>query len=426
MSRGSVHLQLGISSGTAPIEYDYSAGSTTFINLIGTDNTSIHLINFQQPTTYTLLRVKDLNGCVAQNVPQVVNVDIIKINPEFTVLAPVAQCSGGTFTFQWVAEQGVAYTWIWSDGQQNIINPGDVPLGLNTITHVFTAGSTASSTIYPVRLQAENALCAPKFATHPITVFPTIVLNISPGDPVLCSGETISFTDQSEGVDIGKWYYQELGTTNQQEIHPGPVPVVNYTLTNNTANNPIVYEVVYEASNNEGCTDVFRKEVKVYRGISAVITNTPDPPQPFTGGVSTVQFTNSSTPLDAADFDYTWDFGDVKAVPANGTGVAPITVDYFSPGIKDVVLKAVNIDALAIDNKTCQSVAIKKINIALPVVGAAFKATPLASCFPVNITVENLSPGADTFLWEVYDQTGLVTTSTLQKPRVQNSQPRYL
>ena len=418
-------LQLGISSGTAPIEYDYSAGSTTFINLIGTDNTSIPISNFQQPTTYTLLRVKDLNGCVAQNVPQVVNVDIIKINPEFTVLAPVAQCSGGTFTFQWVAEQGVAYTWIWSDGQQNVINPGDVPLGLNTITHVFTAGSTASSTIYPVRLQAENALCAPKFATHPITVFPTIVLNISPGDPVLCSGETISFTDQSEGVDIGKWYYQELGTTNQQEIHPGPVPVVNYTLTNNTANNPIVYEVVYEASNNEGCSDVFRKEVKVYRGISAVITNTPDPPQPFTG-VSTVQFTNSSTPLDAADFDYTWDFGDVKAVPANGTGVAPITVDYFSPGIKDVVLKAVNIDALAIDNKTCQSVAIKKINIALPVVGAAFKATPLASCFPVNITVENLSPGADTFLWEVYDQTGLVTTSTLKKPGVQNSQPWYL
>jgi gliding motility-associated-like protein len=409
-------LQLGISSGTAPIEYDYSAGAITFQNLIGTENTAIPISNFQEPTTYTLLRVKDLNGCLALNVPQSVSVDIIKINPEFTVLAPVAQCSGGTFTFQWVAEQGVMYTWIWSDGQQDIINPGDIPLGLNTITHVFTGGSTSSSTIYPVTLKAENALCAPKMATHPIEVFPTIVLNISPGNPVLCSGEAISFVDQSEGVDIGKWYYQEVGTTNQQEVRPGPLPSISYTLFNNTATNPILYEVVYEASNSEGCTDVYRKEVKVYRGISASIVNTPDPPQPFTGGISTVEFTNNSTPLDAADFEYTWDFGDVRAVPSTGTGVAPITVDYFSAGIKDVILKAVNIDALVIDNKTCQSVVVKQINIALPVVGAAFKATPLASCFPVDIVVENLSPGADTFLWELYNQSGLVTTSNLRNP----------
>ncbi len=409
-------LQLGISSGTAPIEYDYSAGATTFQNLIGTENTAIPISNFQEPTTYTLLRVKDLNGCVALNVPQVVNVDIIKINPEFTVLAPVAQCSGGTFTFQWVAEQGVGYTWIWSDGQQNVINPGDIPLGLNTITHVFTSGSTSSSTIYPVTLQAENALCAPKSATHPIEVYPTIVLNISPGNPVLCSGEAISFIDQSEGVDVGTWYYQEVGTTNQQDVRPGPVPVINYTMVNNTTTNPILYEVIYEASNNEGCTDVYTKEVKVYRGITASIVNTPDPPQPFTGGISTVEFTNNSTPLDAADFDYTWDFGDVRAVPSTGTGIAPITVDYFSPGIKDVVLTAINIDALAIDNKTCQSVAVKNINISLPVVGAAFRATPLASCFPVDIVIENLSPGADTFLWEVYSQSGLVTTSNLRNP----------
>ena len=148
--------------GAAPIEYDYSAGTTTFLNLIGTENTSIPISNFQQPTTYTLLRVKDLNGCLAANVPQAIDVDIIKINPDFTILAPVAQCSGGTFTFQWVAEQDVKYTWIWSDGQQDIINPGDRTLGVNTITHIFTAGSTESSTIYPVSLQADNALCAPQ------------------------------------------------------------------------------------------------------------------------------------------------------------------------------------------------------------------------------------------------------------------------
>jgi gliding motility-associated-like protein len=412
----SFTLQLGISAGTAPIEYDYSAGATTFLNLIGTENTAIPISNFQDPTTYTLLRVKDLNGCLAQNVPQSVSVDVIKINPDFTVLAPAEQCSGGTFTFQWVAELGVKYTWIWSDGQQDVINPGDIPLGVNTITHVFTSGSTESETIYPVRLQAENALCTPKTATHPIKVFPTIVLNIIPGDPILCSGEDIRFVDQSQGVDVGKWYYQVVGTTNQQDIRSGPVPDITYTMINNTTANPIMYEVVYEASNNEGCTDEFRKEVKVYRGIAAGILSDPDPPTPFNGGVSTVTFTNNSVPLDDTAFEYTWDFGDVRADPPNGTGVAPFTVDYFSAGIKNITLKAVNIEARDTDNKTCQSVATKNINIELPMLGADFRVTPHASCFPVDLVVENLSPGADTFLWEVYDQGGLVTTSTLRNP----------
>ena len=66
----SFTLSLSMSQGTAPIEYDYSAGSTTFANLIGTENTMIPISNFQQNTTYTLLRVRDLNGCVSQNVPQ--------------------------------------------------------------------------------------------------------------------------------------------------------------------------------------------------------------------------------------------------------------------------------------------------------------------------------------------------------------------
>jgi gliding motility-associated-like protein len=176
------------------------------------------------------------------------------------------------------------------------------------------------------------------------------------------------------------------------------------------------YEVIYEAANNEGCTAQYMEEVKVYRGIAAGIIANPDPPTPFTGGTSTVTFTNNSAPLDAAAFEYTWDFGDIKATPPNGTGTANFTVDYFSPGMKDVRLTAINIDARDIDNKTCQSVATKQINIQLPMLGAAFKATPLAACFPADITVENLSPGADTFFWEIYDQTGLVTTSTLRNP----------
>lgn len=418
----SFTLNINMSLGTAPMEYDYSAGSTTFANLIGTENTMIPVTNFQQSTTYTLLRVRDLNGCVSPNVPQTASVDIIKINPDFQVLAPTAQCPGGTFTFQWVVEQGVKYTWIWTDGTQTVVNdptapgPDDKPLGVQTITHIFAAGSTESSTIYPVRLQAENALCEPKFATKTVTVYPNVILNILPGELVLCSGESTTFRDQSAGVDIGKWYYREKGTTQELDVRTGPVPSVNYTFTNTTSTNPIYYEVIYEAANNEGCTAQYMEEVKVYRGITADIISTPDPPAPFSGGSSTITFTNNSTPLDAADFEFTWNFGDIRATPPTGTGTATYTVDYYSAGIKDVTLSAINIDARDLDNKTCQSIATKQINIQLPMLGAAFKATPLASCFPTDITIENLSPGADTFLWELYNESGLVTTSTLRNP----------
>jgi gliding motility-associated-like protein len=418
----SFTLSLNMSVGTAPIEYDYSAGSTTFTNLIGTDNTLIPISNFQQSTTYTLLRVRDLNGCVSPNVPQALPVNIIKINPDFEVLAPTAQCPGGTFTFQWEVEQDVKYTWIWTDGSQTVVNdplspgPNDRPLGIQTITHIFAAGSTESSTVYPVRLQAENALCEPKFATKTVTVYPNVVLNILPGELILCSGESTMFRDQSAGVDIGTWYYREKGTTQRLDERPGPVATITYTFSNTTATNPIYYEVIYEAANSEGCTAEYMEEVKVYRGITAVITSDPDPPLPFTGGASTINFTNNSAPLDANHFEYAWDFGDIKATPATGSGTANFTVDYFSAGIKNVTLRAVNIDARDIDNKTCQSVDSKQINIQLPVLGAAFKATPLAACFPVDITVENLSPGADTFFWELFDQSGLVTTSTLRNP----------
>ncbi|SHG50449.1 gliding motility-associated C-terminal domain-containing protein [Chryseolinea serpens] len=411
-------LNIQLNVGRAPIEYDYSAGSDTYVNLAGTASTNIEIPNFSQTQTYKLLRVKDANGCVATDVPQTVTTNVIKINSDFQVLAPDAQCSGGTFTFQWFVEPDVTYTWDYTDGSQDVFLPGSIGLGTQTVSHVFTAGSTQNNTIYPVKLTASNpgSGCSDKFSTNPIKVFPRVSLNITPGDPILCSGESIRFKDQSEGVDIGHWYYHEIGKTDRLDERTGPLPDVTFVMTNNTTTNPIVYEVVYEANNNEGCGDVYKKEVKVYRGVTAAIGNVPDPPSPFVGGVSTVQFINNSTPVDPTQFEYTWDFDDIKATPPSANGAGPFTVDYFSPGVKNVILKAVNIDARDIDNKQCVSAVSKPINIELPLLKAAFKATPLAACFPVDITVENLSPGADTFYWELYDQNGLVTTSNLREP----------
>jgi gliding motility-associated-like protein len=420
-----VIFTLTLTRGESPFTYDYTNGSTIFSNetgFVGVNGagTPIVVSNLQAPTTLTILKITDLNGCVAAVLPDPASVQLTKINPDFEILAPSAQCAGGKFTFQWMIEPGVKYTWTWADGKVTTINnpqqpgPNDRAVGLDTITHVFASGSTESPTIYPVTLKAENPVCQPKSSTKEVTVYPSIFLNILPGDLILCSGETTRFRDQSAGVDIGTWFYREKGTTDRLDVRTGPFTTIDYTFTNNTAANPLIYEVVYEAANDEGCTAQYMEEVKVYRGITAIASNTP--PTPFAGGVSTVVFTNNSTPLDGSAFEYTWDFDDIKAIPATGTGTANYTVDYFSAGTKNVRLTAVNIAARDIDGKICKSVDTPSILIIMPIFGADFKATPLAACFPVDITVQNLSPGADTFLWELYNQNGLVTTSNLKNP----------
>ena len=161
-------------------------------------------------------------------------------------------------------------------------------------------------------------------------MFPNVFLNILPGELILCSGESTRFRDQSAGVDIGKWYYREKGTTQELDVRTGPVASVTYTFTNTTTTNPIYYEVIYEAANNEGCTAEYMEEVKVYRGITADLISNPDPPMPFTGGASTITLPIIPRRWMAADFEYTWDFGDIKATPATGTGTGNFTVDYFS------------------------------------------------------------------------------------------------
>ncbi|NJM25498.1 MAG: hypothetical protein HC859_08425 [Bacteroidia bacterium] len=184
-------LNMTLATGTAPMEYDYTAttvnGTTSFNNLIGVDNTFIPITNFQDLTTYEVTRVRDLNGCVAPpaNLPAPVTVDIIKISSDFTILAPAAQCPGGEFNFQWDVESNVDYTWVWSDNTNTVIPANSLPVGTNQIQHTFGATSTQTSTIFPVALTATNSLCQPKTTSKPVTVFPNVVLNILPGDTII-------------------------------------------------------------------------------------------------------------------------------------------------------------------------------------------------------------------------------------------------
>ncbi len=90
-------------------------------------------------------------------------------------------------------------------------------------------------------------------------------------------------------------------------------------------------------------------------------------------------------------------------------------VKYPTAGHKEITLVVRNTNA-DVDGEACVSQITKSIDIQLPPIDASFMATPLAACFPTEITVVNTSPGADTFAWTLYNGGSIVGTSTLVNP----------
>lgn len=397
--------------GQTPVKYDYTAvtssGTTTFPNQT---NPEIPKFNLRDETTYTITKLKDGNGC--ESSPNFsITVGVTKVNSTFTIGAPTAQCTGSTYSFKWKVDPAINYLWEWPDGSVLNILPHDpsYPAGDNTATHVLTNGLTSASINLPVKLIATGGVCQDS-TTVPVKVYPAVNAILSPVENNICSGTTLNFDNQTQGASIHKWFYREKGTTNQDNV--SSTYSTSYTFLNNTAQNPIVYEIIYIGSNANGCSDSDTLDVTVYKNSIAHFDEGTIPL--YVGGTSTLNIINNSSLIDAADFTYQWSFGE-DAVPKeytdNATPALPPVV-YHSPGAKTIMLIVTNRA-----HDACTSEFQKTIPIDIPGFSAAFTATPLASCLPTEIVVKNLSGSADSFDWQLKDFAGnLISQSNLNEP----------
>jgi gliding motility-associated-like protein len=139
----------------------------------------------------------------------------------------------------------------------------------------------------------------------------------------------------------------------------------------------------------------------------------------FTGGVCKVSLTNNSD-ADKKYFDHQWNFG--ANASANPVAKGGLEIQYFSAGKKDISLEVVNRNALE-SGKYCGSTLQKHLTIDLPSLEAAFKISSHAFCLPGVLQVENESTGADSFLWRLYKDAALVTTSNLLSPGFSIAEP---
>lgn len=395
--------------GQPPFTATYTAtdaNGTTSFPLTGLGNIRVIPVSPSLTTTYTLTAVNDINGCPFVPVGESVTVTVGQTDATFSIVGPTTGCSPYTATFQYNQVAGVTYTWRWFDGTEDVFTAA-VTQPNATITHTFINPSPTGTINYKVTLQTTLDppldICQDvHFET--VSVFPEIFVNIFPDKNEICSGETINFFNSSIGAATHRWFYRVQGNIGQ-EIDVRTTQQVSYTFTNTSTQNPIIYEVVYVANNGNCPSPELIIPITVYRAVTAGFDEGVIPP--FTGGSSLVTFTNTSVPVDPVDFAYNWDFG-IGSVPTTQSGVGPFTVNYTSPGLRDVRITAINLAAQA-NGLDCSSTFSKSINIILPPLVAAFDYTPDAACFPASIEITVNNATGDIYEWQVIDQNGRVT-----------------
>ncbi len=406
--KGSSEFLIFELQGQAPFRLVYNDG-TSDITVNNSGNVKVIQVTPTVTTTYTIKSIRDALGCDFLPVNQSVTVTVGETDATFSIVGPAASCGPYDATFQFNQVAGTEYTWQWFDGSPDEVFLATTTVPNQTITHTFTNPNPNAAITYKVTLRTQLPAPFPgcfKSTTQNVTVYPSIITNAFSDRDEICSGESIQFFNQSFGVTTHRWFYRVQGTTTEVDIRT--TPTVNYLFTNTTTTNPIIYEVVYQANNGNCPAPDVVIPITVYRGVIAGFNEGTIPP--YVGGNSTVTFTNTSNPLDVTQFRYTWDFG-LNSTPGTGAGAGPISVNYSTPGPRDVSILAVNMAAEAV-GLTCESRFAKTINIPVLPLVAAFVAEPKRVCFPSDITVtENTSTG-DVMEWRVVDSNGRIAATS--------------
>ncbi|MCU0420454.1 MAG: gliding motility-associated C-terminal domain-containing protein, partial [Cyclobacteriaceae bacterium] len=407
-------------TGTAPFTFEYTVNDgvnpVSTVTRIGAANTPIPVVNYREETTFTLTRVTDFNGCIV-NPNLAITVPIRRIDTNFSITSPVAQCTGSTFSFSWRVDQDVQYTWSWPEGDE-VIAPNTLPLGVNTITHVVNfPTNTSTNQGLPITLTAINSVsgCGPLTTSKPITIFRSVVPRIILSRDTICSGETVTVQNSTQGATQHDWFiFDPVSNTQSDARNTASAVSQQFTINNTTTDNPRLFVIVYNSRNANCIAPELRDSVYVYRSVTADFTF--PPPPDFVNQQSVVTFSNNSNPVDNADFRYSWDFGlDSDQTNSQSDNPGPITTTFIrNPGPRTVVLTVEN--RL---NDRCRSEVAKDILIPVPDIFAEFTINPVRDCFPARVQVTSATIRGDVnqIVWTVRNiNTGQViaTSSSLQ------------
>jgi gliding motility-associated-like protein len=410
-----IYLEMLPGNGTPPMTFDIFDGDLTSVGQTGAQKSALYEIkNPHLQPVLTATNIKDAFGCEADPISFPIT---FQAKPTFTIAQP-AQCADQTFEFTHTPDPNLEYEWNFGDNSSNLTYLGNNPPPM-PVQHIYPAGSTSINTQYTVKLTAFGA-CPNHFDSKQITIFPSLSRNILEPQSNICAGETITFVDNSQGVTAATWHFEYVDDNGQGVIGPNINTTgddVSFTLRNPTTQNPLQYLIYYQAQNNQNCTtSEVLGPINVYQEATASFDHTPALPE-MVGGVMNVTYNINN--YNGLHFDYTWVDQGTEIVPGSDVRNLDIrNVQYSEEKNLDVTLIVTN-NAFA----ECTASDAQIIPIKLNAPQAAFTATPLAGCFPITVTTDNLSVSYDQFEWTLTNQLGISEVSALREPEFRITTP---
>ena len=272
-------------------------------------------------------------------------------------------------------------TWFWEfgDGGSSIEQDPE---------HTYRNLFGPDSIVFEARLIAISPYYCRDTSSHTVTVMPYIEANFVFDTVFACTPHDIIISDQSIGADF---YYWDFGN-GITSTSPGPVIPVTYVNNTDTA---VTYTVSLRVENDEGCFDELTREVTVFPEIDADFT--PD----RTEGCSPFEVAFENNSSGAAI--YLWDFGD------GGSSSVPDPVHLYDRNMMDHDTTYV-VTLIATSAEFCTDTAVAYITVH-PYIDALFAVNDIIGCHPFDISVTNMSTGAEEYLWDFGDGTPVITTS---------------
>jgi gliding motility-associated-like protein len=403
-NRGSDILIVEI-NGQAPFSFVYNKNdgvTNTNIPVTNAGNFKVIQIgNLPATTTYTLVSVQDAFGCPVPITAAPTVVKVGDVDATFVLITPPLACdpSMAIFNFNQVAEatlgEGPFYTWQWRDGTADIADQTfATTVTGQTILHTFNNFSPTTIKAFNANLFVQlNPSIYPfngcsKTTTQTVSVYPFITAAFDPDVTEICSGGTVTTINQSQGVTSHRWFWRKVGSLDENDVQTANKATF-LNIVNNGPLNPQPIEIVYDA-NNGNCPGqrVVSPPILIYQGMTADFI--PGSPPNWNVGGSDVTFTNSSQPINSPQFKYEWLFGLTgDATPAIQNIYNPLSVNYASPGTKEIILNVTNLAAEAA-GLSCTALRRKTIFIDIDPLTASFDVDPAEACFPATIKLKNV------------------------------------
>jgi valyl-tRNA synthetase len=251
-------------------------------------------------------------------------------------------------------------------------------------TGIFDANSLTAGSYTFIYYVTTAAPCGNDTANFTVTVgncsLPVASFNTS--TLTICSGDSITFTDNSTGINITNWNW----------TFPGGTPATANTQGSHSVifNTPGTYNINLSITDSVGTNDT-TIVITVTNCVSAAFTTSSNT---ICAGDSII-FTDGSTSTIGITF-WQWNFDQASAggvTPATGNNQGPNTVFYNTPGVYNVELIVSDGSVLDTINRTvtitdCSPIAQASINGAMPI------------CETGCITFNDLSTGnPTTYSW---------------------------